>query len=137
MLVQTSQPNHPLLQVVQRHDYKAMFSEEMKKRKEFFYPPVSRIIHLVFKHKIKDNVERGAWEFAQSLQNKYGKYLVGPAEPVIGRIRNQYLAELLVKLPRDAKTISLCKKDILEQIAIIHQQKSFRSLTIVPDVDPL
>jgi primosomal protein N' (replication factor Y) len=137
VLVQTSQPNHPLLQVVQRHDYKAMFSEEMKKRKEFFYPPVSRIIHLVFKHKIKDNVERGAWEFAQSLQNKYGKYLVGPAEPVVGRIRNQYLAELLVKLPRDAKTIAQCKKDILEQIAIIHQQKSFRSLTIVPDVDPL
>lgn len=137
VLVQTSQPHHPLLQVVQRHDYKAMFNEEMKKRKEFFYPPISRIIHIVFKHKLKDNVERGAYQFAQSLHDKYGTYLVGPAEPVIGRIRNQYLAELLIKLPRDAKTIAACKKDILNQVAIIHQNTSFRSLTIVPDVDPV
>lgn len=137
VLVQTSQPHHPLLQIVQRHDYKAMFSEELKKRKEFFYPPFSRIIHLTFKHKLKDNVERGAYEFAKALENKYGRYLVGPAEPVIGRIRNQYLMELLVKLPRDTKTIAQCKRDILSQIAIIHQEKSFRSLTIVPDVDAL
>lgn len=137
VLVQTSQPTHPVLQFVQQHDFKSLFEEEIKKRKEFFYPPFSRIIHLTFKHKIKEVVERAAHVFAEALKNKYGQYLVGPAEPVIGRIRNQYLMELLLKLPRDGKTISKCKIDLQEQVAILHQQKSFRSVSIVADVDAL
>lgn len=135
VLIQTSQPTHPLLQVVQRHDFKDMFEEELKKRKEFSYPPFSRIIHLTFKHKLKEVVERAAYHYTEALKVKYGQYIVGPAEPVIGRIRNQYLFELLLKLPRDGKTITQCKKDLLEQIAILHQNKSFRSVTIVADVD--
>jgi len=135
VMVQTSQPNHPVLQFVQQHDFKSMFAEELKKRKEFFYPPFSRIIHISFKHKIKEVVERAAQAYADALKIKYGQYIVGPAEPVIGRIRNQYLMELLLKLPRDGKTIVQCKKDLLEQVAIVHQYKSFRSVTIVADVD--
>jgi len=135
VLVQTSQPHHPLLQVVQQHDYKAMFDEELKKRKEFSYPPFSRIIHLTFKHKLKEVVERAAYHYTDAIKVKYGSYIVGPAEPVIGRIRNQYLFELLLQLPTDGKTITQCKKDLLEQIAILHQNKSFRSVTIVADVD--
>lgn len=135
VLVQTSQPQHPLLQIVQQHDYKMMFAEELKKRKEFAYPPFSRIIHLTFKHKIKEVVERAAVHYTNTLKNKYGNYIVGPAEPVIGRIRNQYLMELLLKLPRDSKIINQCKRDLLEQIAILHQGKSFRSVTVVADVD--
>ena len=135
VVVQTSQPAHPVLQFVQQHDYKMMFTEELKKRKEFFYPPFSRIIHVTFKHKIKEVVERAAQQYADAMKVKYGQYIVGPAEPVIGRIRNQYLYELLLKLPRDGKTINQCKKDLLEQVAILHQQKSFRSVTVVADVD--
>lgn len=135
VLVQTSQPTHPVLQFVQQHDFKSMFAEELKKRKEFFYPPFSRIIHISFKHKIKEVVERAAQVYAEAMKKNYGQYIVGPAEPVIGRIRNQYLMELLLKLPRDGKTIIQCKKDLLEQVAILHQHKSFRSVTMVADVD--
>lgn len=142
VMIQTANPSHPLLQIVQQHDYKKMFIEELEKRKQFFYPPFSRLIHLSFKHKMKEVVERAAYHFANALKNKparpaggYEKYLVGPAEPVINRIRNQYLMELLLKLPRDGKTIIQCKKDLLEQIAILHQEKSFRSVTVVADVD--
>lgn len=137
VLVQTSQPHHPVLQLVQQHDYKAFFAGELKKRKEFSYPPFSRIIHLTFKHKLKEVVERAALTYTNSLKQIYHPYLVGPAEPVIGRIRNQYLMELLLKLPRDAKIISQCKKDLLEQIAILHQHKSYRSVTVVADVDAI
>jgi primosomal protein N' (replication factor Y) len=142
VLVQTSQPTHPVLQFVQQHDYKKMFDEEIEKRKQFFYPPFSRIIHLGFKHKMKDVVERAAQYYADALRNKlarpaggYGQYIVGPAEPVINRIRNQYLMEMLLKLPRDTKFIARCKKDLLEQVAILHQQKSYRSVTVIADVD--
>ena len=112
-----------------------MYEQEIESRKQFFYPPFSRIIHLTFRHKLKDVVERGANDFANALKNKYGKFLVGPAEPVIARIRNLYLMELLLKLPRDAKLIAECKKDILQQVAVLHNHRSYKSLVIVPDVD--
>jgi primosomal protein N' (replication factor Y) len=58
-------------------------------------------------------------------------------EPIINRIRNQYLMEMLLKLPGDGKLIAQCKKDLVEQIAILHNEKRFRSVVIVPDVDPV
>jgi len=137
VLIQTMQPQHPVLQWVLRHDYKSMYEQELESRKQFFYPPFSRIIHLTFKHKMKEIVERGAHEFSNALSIKYGKYFVGPAEPVISRIRNLHLMELLVKLPRDAKLIAQCKKDLLNQVAVIHNHKSFKSLVIVADVDAI
>ena len=56
---------------------------------------ISRLIHLTFRHKFKDVVERAAHQYMHALQKNYGNYIVGPAEPVIGRIRNQYLMEFL------------------------------------------
>ncbi|MEJ0106336.1 MAG: hypothetical protein WDO19_29010 [Bacteroidota bacterium] len=85
------------------HDYKKMYAAEIESRKQFFYPPFSRLIHLTFKHKLKEVVEKAAYEFANTLKNKYGQYLVGPAEPGVGRVRNQYIMELLIKLPLDTK----------------------------------
>lgn len=135
VLIQTMQPQHPVLQLVQRHDYKSFFEMEMKGREQFHYPPITRLIHLGFKHKFKEVVDKAAGHFAQALKTRYENFLVGPAEPVVGRVRNQYLMELLLKLPRDTRLIAQCKKDILEQIVLLHQEKSFKSVTVVPDVD--
>jgi primosomal protein N' (replication factor Y) len=135
VLIQTIQPTHPVLQLVKEHDYKKLYTEEIEKRKQFFYPPFSRLIHVTFKHKIKEVVEKASHFFADGLKTKYGQFLVGPAEPVINRIRNQHLMELLIKLPRDTKMIANCKKDMLEQVALLHQHKSFKSVTVVNNVD--
>ena len=112
-----------------------MYNDEIGKRKQFAYPPFSRMIQLSFKHKMKGIVDRAAEEFANALKRKYNSYMVGPAEPVVSRVRNQFLMDLILKLPRDSKTISQCKKDILDQVALIHQDKRFRSVVIVADVD--
>jgi primosomal protein N' (replication factor Y) len=135
VMIQTIQPHHPVLQLVKEHDYKKMYADEVEKRKQFFYPPFSRLIHVTFKHKMKEVVEKAAHYYADGLKTKYGQFLVGPAEPIISRIRNQYLMELLLKLPRDARLISNCKQDMLEGVALLHQHKNFKAVTVVEDVD--
>ena len=80
-------------------------------------------------------VESAAHQFANALKNKYGDYLIGPAEPVVSRVRNQYLMELLLKLPKDRNMLIQCKKDLLEQVAILHSEKRFAGVVVVPDVD--
>lgn len=109
-LVQTAQPQHPVLLLVQQHDFAGFFKMEMESRKQFFYPPFSRIIHVSFKHKLKEVVERAAYHYVQALKPKYGKFMVGPAEPLIGRIRNQYISEILFKLPKDGKRLCNAKR---------------------------
>ena len=45
------------------------------------------------------------------------------------------LMELLFKLPKDRVFLQKCKEAILEQIAVLHNDKRFRSVGIIPDVD--
>ena len=137
VLVQTTQPEHPVLKHVKEHDYKGMFGEELQKRKQFHYPPFTRLVQLSFRHTLKPVVEAAALRYADALEKKYGAYLTGPAEPVVNRVRNQYRMEILLKLPRDGNLVRQCKADVLEQIAILHQEKEFRAVTIIPDVDPV
>ena len=137
VMIQTGNPTHPVLQHVGRHDYQGMYLEEIEKRRQFFYPPYSRVIHVSFRHKERDVVTAAAHSFAQSMSEVFGKYIVGPAEPVINRVRNLFLMELLFKLPREAHTISQCKKEMAKQMATLHSDKRFRQVLVVPDVDAM
>jgi len=135
VMVQTMNPDHPVLQHVIRHDYPGMYKEEIEKRKQFFYPPFSRIINIQFRHKERDVVFDAAHAFAKNLDVAYGKYFVGPAEPVVNRVRNMYLMEMLVKLPRDRQLIAKCKEDLLKEIAGLHSNRRFKKVVVIPDVD--
>ena len=137
VMIQTAQPLHPVLLQVQQHDYKKMYEEEILNREQFAYPPFTRIIKIIFKHKIKEVVQDAAVFFANSLHNRYQPYITGPAEPVVNRVRNMYLMEMILKLPISQKLIVQCKKDILLQVAVLHQEKRYKSVVIVPDVDTM
>ena len=135
VIIQVSKLDHPVLKFVQAHDFDQLYKYEIENRRQFFYPPFSRIIQITCKHKEKHIAEEAANILGQFLKRSYEKFLSGPAEPLVSRVRNQYLFELLLKLPRDAKFIRHCKQEILEQIAIIQSNKRYRSVRIVPDVD--
>lgn len=137
VMIQTLNPAHPVLQLVAQHDYAGMYRQEIEKRRQFFYPPFSRIIMIEFRHKERDVVNNAASTFARSLEIPYGKYMVGPAEPVVNKVRNLFLMELMLKLPRDSQLIAKCKEDILKQSASLHADRRFARVIIVPDVDAL
>ncbi len=135
VIVQVTNTNHPVLKFVQQHNYEYLYRFEIENRKNFFYPPFSRIIQITCKHKEKHIAEEAANILGQFLAKQYASYLSGPAEPIVNRVRNQYLMELLLKLPKDAQVMKQCKKDVLQQIAIIQSNKRYRSVNIIPDVD--
>jgi primosomal protein N' (replication factor Y) len=135
VLIQTTNPKHPLLQLVQQHDYKQFFAFEIEKRKEFFYPPFSRIILLTLKHKDKNIVTAAAGKLATLLKQDLKEYIVGPAAPVVNRIRNQYLMEILIKLPKEPGMSLRYKAAIRNHINLLTAEKNYKSVTIVADVD--
>src|SRR4030095_9888674 len=60
VLIQASKINHPVLLFVQEHDYPKFYENEIAMRRQFFYPPFSRLIRLTLKHKTKELVEEAA-----------------------------------------------------------------------------
>ena len=137
VLIQVANTKHPVLQFVINHDFKAFYTQELAARQQFSYPPFSRIIRVSFKHKIQDIVHDAASVFALHLHKDFGSYLTGPGEPVVARIRNQYIMELMLKLPKNGSTIAFAKQVIQQQRAILQNDRKFRSVTVTPDIDPV
>lgn len=137
VLIQVSNTSHPVLGYVQAHDYKLFFHHELAARQQFGYPPYTRIIQLTFRHRDKEVVRSAAQFFANNLKKDFGPYLVGPAEPVVARIRNQYLMELMLKLPKDGHTINFARHVIQQQMAIVQNAQQWKSVVIIPDVDAI
>lgn len=137
VLIQVSNTHHPVLQFVQQHNYQLLYDFEIQNRKQFFYPPFSRLIHIIFRHKESHIAEEAANIMVQGLKVSYANNITGPAAPIVNRVRNQYLWELLIKLPKDANTIQQCKQHILQQVIIIQSNKRYRAVDIINDVDPV
>ena len=135
VIIQATNVKHPVLQLVQQHDYKQFYKIEIENRKEFFYPPYSRIVLLTLKHKDKTVVANAADKLAALLRQDLKDYIVGPAAPVINRIRNQYLMEILIKLPKEHGMSGTYKKVIRNHINLLGSEKIFKSVTVVADVD--
>ncbi len=135
VMIQTTQINHPVLQFVQQHDYKKMYEFELKNRQEFFYPPFSRIIKITLKHRAKEVVDEMANKLAAVLHKDLDNFVVGPAAPVVGRIRNQYLMELLIKLPLDIKKIERYKQVIKNNFNLLQTEQRFKAVVMIADVD--
>jgi len=137
VLIQVANTRHPVLQWVIDHDFKAFYQQEAAARQQFSYPPFSRIIRISFRHKFQEIVHDAASVFALHLHKDFGNYLTGPGEPVIARIRNQYIMELMLKLPKNGSTIAYAKQVIHQQKAILQNDRKFRSVVVVPDIDPV
>ncbi|HRN74162.1 MAG TPA: primosomal protein N', partial [Ginsengibacter sp.] len=135
VLIQATKTDHPILTLVKAHDYDTMYQTEIVKRDEFYYPPYSRLLKLTFKHKQPDIVKNAAHAFSTLLSRNFKNFL-GPAEPVIPRIKNQYLQEIMLKLPPDIKKLEIQKEIILNNIHLLKAEKRYRSVVIVADVDP-
>ncbi|CAN5292094.1 primosomal protein N' [soil metagenome] len=136
VMIQVSNVHHPVLKFVQAHNYKALYDFEIDNRKLFFYPPFSRLIHITFRHKESHLAQEAANNMVHGMP-VFQQYITGPAEPVVNRLRNQYLWEILFKIPKDAQLMHQCKTQIHQQVVIIQNTKQYRSVDIIIDVDPV
>jgi primosomal protein N' (replication factor Y) len=136
VLIQVRNPQHPVLLKVQQHDYRHFYEEEIEGRRQFFYPPFSRLINIRFRHKDLATVQAAAKSFAASLHPWLGIYLIGPAAPVVNKVRNMYLMELLCKLPKDAALLQQARGLLYTSTALLHAEKAFRMVQVIADMDP-
>lgn len=97
---QTWKPDHPAIQLAQKHDYKAFARQELAFRKSLQYPPYSRIIRFVFKGRKETRVKKVAGTFTSSLTEVLGGFesVLGPSPSAISKMQNFFRWESFVKV---------------------------------------
>ncbi len=138
VLIQTAQPQHPLFTWVQQHDLQTFVTHELRDREQHLYPPYARLIEVTFKHIDKTVAFAFAQQYADQLKAKinYVRW-VGPGQPMIGKIRNEFLYALLIKIPRNQGRLPELKAELQSTVDQLQTDKKFRSVRVVFDVDPV
>lgn len=136
VIIQSWNPYHSVIRDVIDHDYQSMYSSQILERRNFKYPPFYRLINLHLKHKDSRLLNEAAKDFAILLRDKLGKRVLGPEYPLIARIKNYYIKNILIKLEKD-EHLSGYKKDIISIIDTFKQESSYKSVRIIIDVDPV
>lgn len=136
VLIQVQRKNHPVIQALMQQDYQSLLTKELAERKEFLYPPITRMIRIVFRHISPDKVQEAAVEITNQLKEFEDVLIVGPGEPAVSRVRNKYIREVLIKMHRSDQKNKMLKSKIRSLIQILGTQRKFASVQIHCDVDP-
>ncbi len=136
VIIQTSQPAHKVIKYVLENDFETFFAEEIQERQKYAYPPFVRLIRISVKHKNEQTARTFATNYTAILRKYFGRFLIGPYDPLIKRIQNYFYREMMIKA---GKEISLPKaKKILMNIATeLKSQKNFSNVIVVFNVDPI
>ncbi len=136
VLIQTYNPDHEVLKWVKANDYESMFQHVLADRYKFNYPPYVRLIVISLRHKEEAILDNAASKLLSMLKPKLGNNLLGPEYPNVSRIRNLFIKNFLLKIPKGNSGIEM-KKEAVDQIDLFKQLQDFKSVRVVLDVDPV
>jgi primosomal protein N' (replication factor Y) len=134
VIIQTYNPDHNTIQQVTRNDYSGMYKEQLYERYIYKYPPYFRLIKITLKHKNFDKLKEGALWLYQVLQQNLPVPVLGPEEPAINRIRNEYIRTIMIKVPGDIP-VSSAKKSIQKMLNTFEAVALYRVIKVNVNVD--
>ena len=138
VIIQTSNPTHPLLLTILKYDYQNFYDAQLADRYQHDYPPFARLIEITIKHADKKICRLTADALTNQLRESMaGVKIFGPGEPMISKIRNQFLLSILIKIPRGKSDLPSLKRSIKSTIQHLLKIKEHRNTRIVLDVDPV
>lgn len=136
VILQTGQPEHPLIKMVQRFAYKEMFSLQLSERSMFHYPPYHRLINLVLRCKNESILQELSRIYADKLRKPFGDRVLGPVTPPVTFVQTLHIRKIVLKIESSAAIIPV--RNILEQV---HNEMTsinqFKQIIMHYDVDPV
>ncbi len=135
VILQTSQPQHPIISCVVNNDYKRFYETQIEERRMFNYPPFRRLISIVLRGKDESILQQAAVQFATSLRYSFGEKVMGPTQPAVSRIQTLYIRTILLKIDNNASPQKV-REAIQYHKERFSNKPEFRSILIHFDVDP-
>lgn len=138
LIIQTSQPEHPVYQSIAQ-GASANFSDTLlTERKDFGFPPYSRIIELSIKDIFEDRAERMAAKLAETMRQKMSSDIrntvVGPYSPAVNKVADNHVRMLRICLRKD-RNLPTHKKNLVEVLKAFEKENRYIGHISV-NVDP-
>jgi primosomal protein N' (replication factor Y) len=134
VIIQTYNPNHNTIQQVTNNDYLGMYKEQLYDRQIYKYPPYFRIIKLTLKQRDFDKLKEGSMWLYQVMTQNLNMPVLGPEEPAISRIRNEFIRTIIIKIPQETSIIST-KKTIQKILNSFEAVAQYRAIKVTLNVD--
>ena len=134
VIIQTYNVNHNIIQQVTHNDFGSMYKEQLYERLIYKYPPYFRLVKLTLKHKDFEKLKEGSMWLYQVLSQNLQIPVLGPEEPGINRIRNEYIRTIMVKIPQEGALVST-KKTIQKMLNSFEAVAQYRSIKVTVNVD--
>ena len=134
VVIQTSEPDNPVIGWVADGNYEAMARSELAERHAFCYPPYSRLVQLTMRDGDRALLHRAAGELAAQLRKKFGGRLFGPVIPPVDKVRGLYIMRLLLKI-ESGRSMARARELIREALGQFATSEEFKAVNISIDVD--
>lgn len=136
VMIQTNNPQHPLLKWVSDDNYRAMFDQQNADRYKYRYPPYYRLMMISLRHKDPNLLNHAASVLSGMLKPYFGNLMLGPEYPMVSRIRNLYIKNIILKLDKGIQGRQL-KFEAMRNTGLLREMAEFKSVRVVVDVDPM
>lgn len=138
VIIQTHNTKHEIFAFALRHDYLGFLDVQLHDRETHRYPPFARLVEITLKQTEKPTVFNAAQKLGTVLkETMQGVRIMGPGEPMVSRVRNEYLMTILVKIPRNQGKLPEIKEKLAAAAERLVEEKEFRKVRVVFDVDPV
>ena len=134
VVIQTYSVEHSIINQVVGNKYYDMFMEQIPERKTFKYPPFYKVIKLTLKHKDFEKLKEASFWLYNVLKQQMNVPVLGPEEPAINRIRNQYIRNIMIKIPNE-NNLSASKVVISKILLSFDAIAQYRSVRVKIEVD--
>jgi primosomal protein N' (replication factor Y) len=136
VIIQTRQPDAPVLDMVRRNDYRGFYNIQMDERNAFRYPPYTRLISVTAKGTELQNVEQAAQALAGNLSELFGpQNVLGPDAPPVSRVQYMHIRRIIVKAALDMAPGQI-RTQINEAARKAAAQNMPGGVTLYYDADP-
>ncbi|RHU25350.1 primosomal protein N' [Parabacteroides sp. TM07-1AC] len=135
VVLQTSQPEHPLIRMVQHFAYQEMVRLQLSERSMFRYPPYYRLIVLVLRSRNETVLQEMSAIYAEKLRVRLGERVLGPVTPPVTRVQTLHIKKIVLKIEIAAAIAPV--REILDAIhSEMQRYLPFKQLIVHYDVDP-
>lgn len=135
VVLQTSQPEHPLIRMVQHFAYKEMVRLQLSERSMFRYPPYYRLIVIVLRSRNEQILQELSALYADNLRARLGERVLGPVTPPITFVQTLHIKKIILKIE-----IAAAIAPVREILDAVHTEMMrylpFKQLLVHYDVDP-
>ena len=143
LAIQTCKPEHPVYKGLAEGNRELMYGTLLSERKDFGYPPYTRLIHLNIKDPSERKAETMSHCMAERMKGILGIYddedscietVSGPYRPPVDRVAGNHVRTIRITLKKD-RSLTMRKRAVANAVSEFEKQYGYQGHIIV-DVDP-